>query len=144
MILIASPAFAADAAKPAPAEAPKPPADMAERMTLATKFHQVRPLRPQVDLTLDNLGKNMNPTVQAQYKKDIRAAFDYKKVEDASIKAMAETFTPAELKAMIAYYEDPAGKSAAAKMGDYEKKLSPVVEGAVNAAFLEMNYPKKP
>lgn len=134
MLCFAFPAFAQETAKP--------PADIKERTALALAFQKIHPLRPQIDRQLDALAENLPDDEQAKYKADIRKVFNYKSVEDASVKAMAETFTPAEIKATIAYYTDPAGQSAAAKMGDYQMKFTPAMKTALDAALVDLKYPK--
>ena len=134
LIFLSSPAFAQDAAKP--------PADMKERMVLAAQFDKVRPIRTQIETTLVTLGETLPPAQKLKYLSDINKTFDYKAVETASVKALAETFTQDELKAMIAFYSSPAGKTAAAKMSAYEEKIKPEIARQLDAALAEIKFGK--
>lgn len=138
LILLSTPAFAQDAAKP-PADMP---ADMKERLVLAAEFDKVRPIRTQIETTLVTLGETLPPAQKLKYLSDINKTFDYKAVETASVKALAETFTQDELKAMIAFYSSPAGKTAAAKMSAYEEKIKPEIARQLDAALAEIKFGK--
>lgn len=126
-----------------PAFAGAQPADIKERTALAREFHKVRPLKPQIDETLAGFGSALPKEGKANYEKDIRRVFDYKSVEEASIKAMAETYTVPELKAMIEYYSKPEAHSAAAKNSEYVTKYKPAVRAALDRAMTDLLYPKK-
>lgn len=134
LLFFASPAFAQDA---------KPPADIKECTALAKKFHEIRPLGAQINLTLKAIADSMPENERVPFLESVMKVFNYKQVEDSSVKLMAETFTPAELKAMIDYYSKPEGKSAAAKMGKYQDSLSDEMRKAMDAAMVELKYPKK-
>lgn len=135
LLLLSGPAFAQDAAKP--------PADMKERIALATQFHKIRDLKIQINKTLDTMGESLTPEGKTKYQSEMRRVFNYKVVEDASIKAMAETFTVPELKALIDFHSKPEGRSATDKMGEYDAKLMPTLKNAVDGALTELKYPKK-
>ncbi len=141
LILFSLPAFAAEAAKPVPAVAPA--SDMKERLALSAEFHKLRPLRDQIDKTIIALGEKLPDATRPQYLSDMAKTVNYKQAEDASIKAMAETFTLPELKAMIAYYSSPEGRSAADKMSDYQHKITPAIAKALDDAIAAIKYGKK-
>lgn len=132
LLLFSIPAFAADA-----------PADIKERTALAQEFHKVRPLKPQIDDTLALYGASLSKEGKANYERDIQKVFDYKAVEEASVKAMAETYTVPELKAMIEYYSKPEAHSAVAKNAEYVTKYKPAVRAALDKAMTDLVYPKK-
>lgn len=119
------------------------PADIKERTALAREFHKVRPLKPQIDETLASFGASLPKEGKANYQRDIQKVFDYKSVEEASVKAMAETYTVPELKAMIEYYSKPEAHSAAAKNSEYVTKYKPAVRAALDRAMTDLLYPKK-
>ena len=57
---------------------------------------------------------------------------------------MANTFTVPELKALIAYFGSPEGKSSQAKMGQYIDQVSPEVRKAIDAALVEAQFGGQP
>ena len=150
LVLISIPAFAkvAQVAVPVPAKvdtvvATVPSAELKERTTLAEQFAKVHPIKPRIDATIDMLGNGIAPEQRTKYFADMQKNLDYKTIEDASIKSMAQTFTPAELKKMIEYYSSPEGISIEKKTPDYEAKLQPAVKTALDAAITKIKYGTK-
>ena len=127
----------------APAFAQAPAADMKERVALATEFHKIRDLKSVIDRYVNAQDQGLSKEGRAKYREDMHRVFDYKKVEEESIQAMAETFTAPELKAMVDYYSKPEGRSAAEKLGDYDAKLTPILQKAMDQAFMDIRFPKK-
>ncbi|MES2729474.1 MAG: DUF2059 domain-containing protein [Pseudomonadota bacterium] len=98
---------------------------VASRTKLATEIHQKVDVRERLFKAMDVLTQFMTPTEKASFWTKMKVAMPAEKVNAVSIKAMADTYTEDELKAMLAFYSSPAGKSAESKRSEYEKRVGP-------------------
>ena len=99
------------------------------RLELAKQMQDIRPARKQVEAAIDQYVSGLPPADQAVYKTALRNALNYKALEKISVDAYAETYTEAELAAMVEYYSKPEARSAS------EKKR------AIRNHSLPRNYP---
>ena len=64
--------------------------------------------------------------------------FDHKTLHNLSVKAMADTFTEAELEKMIDYFGSPEGKSVGEKMPVYMAILRPEINKLIDQAMMDV------
>lgn len=152
--VISSPAFAqaekADAAAPAtPPEATAPAAAdaavtaareqiPAETLKLAREMHEVWPMRIRIERILDSIAEEFPPDKVDVVKATLRKSMKFDQLEEESIKAMATTYTADELRAMIAFYSSPEGRSVSTKTAEYEEKITPTMRTMVDKAMLDL------
>lgn len=119
--------------------------DMALRLELAERMHRIRPAREQVDSAIEQVARSgIPPEEQQGFILSMQRIIDYKALEKASVEAMAETFTIAELKAMVEYYEKSEARSASDKFPDYQKKIEPLVYGMLDRAMMKIRTGSAP
>lgn len=152
VLLLSSPAFAQDAEPAAEPKAetvgemveaakPPPPADMGDlqrRVELATKMHEFRPAREQVDNAVATIALKVAPDKRELFKIGMRNVLNYKAIEKVSIDAMAETFTEKELEAMVEYYSKPEARSVSDKYYLYQEKVSPEIVKMLDKAMMQV------
>lgn len=131
LVCLSFPASAQEAVSPISAEEQ-------ERLDLATKMHDVWPVRPRVEAALDSIATNFPEDKQAEVKAALRKSIQFDELEEESIKAMAEIFTAQELTAMIEFYGSETGRAISAKTSDYELALRPVMVKMIDKAMLDL------
>lgn len=109
-----------------------------KRLELAGEMHQIWPIRTRIETALDSIAENFPEERRAEIKASMRKGIKFDQVEEASIRAMAETFTEEELVEMIKFYGSEAGRSISAKTGDYERALRPVFTQMLDKAALDL------
>lgn len=120
------------------------PEEMKQRVKYATDYHDVRPIRAVIDGQIDRYARQLPEAEREDFLRYVQLRINYDKIEELSIQAMAETYTSAELKAMVDYYGSPAGKSAEAKSPGYTSKMAPVITQALDSALLDTRFGGKP
>lgn len=110
--------------------------EMAERVRLSTELHDIRNIRDSVNATVEAHAKRLPERQREGYMRAIELSLDYDKIEQVSINEAAKVFTPAEFRAMIAYFGSPEGRSAEQKMGVYSKKVVAEVQKSIDAALM--------
>lgn len=131
LVLLATPAFAQD-------EAPAETAIPQSRLELAQKMHQIWPIRTRMETAINSVGEVFPEEKRAEIKAALRKNIKYDQLEEASIKAMAETYTDEELEKMIEFYGSETGRSISAKTADYEASLRPVIVQMIDKAMLDL------
>ncbi len=121
-------------------QAEVPAAEMAERVKLATFYHDAMDLREIVNRDIEAAGQGLSEKDFATYTKAVQVHLDYVKLEQDSIQAMAQTFTLPELKALVAFYGSPEGKSAHSKMPLYIGQIAPEIRKAIDASLMDAQY----
>jgi hypothetical protein len=111
--------------------------ELKERIKFATEFHDVRPIRKAIDQDIQKYAETLPESDRENFMRFIQIRIDYDKIEELSIKTMAEIYTVPELKAMIAYFGSPEGKSAEAKGPLYTSRVAPEITRAIDAALLD-------
>ena len=134
--IYAEPASSAMSAASAP--------DMAERMRLSRELHDVRQIRRKIDDMVESMSKTMPEQDREDFMTYMSASLNYDKLEAASIKSAAETYTVPELQAMIAYFGSPDGQSAEAKGDEYVEKISKDIMKEVDGAMLAVKLKERP
>ncbi|PZO86157.1 MAG: hypothetical protein DI626_06770 [Micavibrio aeruginosavorus] len=126
VLVIASPASAQDQG------------DQKTRLELAQKMHEIWPVRTRIESALESVSESFPEERRAEVKAEMRKAIQFKEVEEESIRAMADTFTAAELQAMIDFYGSETGRSISAKTADYEGALRPVLMRMMDKAMMAL------
>jgi hypothetical protein len=128
-VLLCTPAFA---------QGEKTEAIPAKRLELAQKMHEVWPIRTRLESAIDSVAEGFPEEKQAEIKAAMRKNMQFDKLEEASINAMAETYTEEELKAMIEFYGSETGRSISAKTENYEFALRPIMMQMIDKSMLEL------
>ena len=131
ILLLATPAFAQGGAV-------APEAIPASRLELAQKMHEIWPIRTRMESAIDSIAEGFPEDKQPQIKAAMRKSIKFDQLEEASVKAMAETFTDEELEEMIKFYGSETGRSISAKTGLYEQALRPIMMQMIDKAMLDM------
>lgn len=129
LIFVAAPVAAQE--KSADAVTPK-------RLELAGQMHEIWPIRTRIETALDGIAQNFPEERRAEIKAAMRKSIQFDQVQEASIRAMAETFTEEELEEMIRFYGSDVGRSISAKTADYEMALRPVFMQMLDKAALDL------
>ncbi len=112
--------------------------DLARRVELSTQWHKIMPVpvREQVDAAVDQAALSQNENEREIFKTNMKNALNYEALEKISIDAMAETYSAAELEAMIEYYNKPEAKSAQTKYDAYANKVFPEIRRMLDQAVM--------
>jgi len=110
---------------------------MKQRKALSQKMHEIWPIRRKVENALDSISERIDENNRAKFKAGMRRAIDFEELEEASIQAMADIYSVAELEKMIDFYGSKEGRSISVKTGDYEKQLQPLMIKMVDKALLD-------
>jgi hypothetical protein len=126
VMLISGPALAQDAGS------------LEKRLELATKMHEFRPAREQVDNAINAVSERLPEADRENFKAAMQGALNYKAIEKISIDAMAETFTEEELTAMVEYYSKPEARSVTDKYPEYQQKVGPEIIQMIDKAMMRV------
>lgn len=108
------------------------------RLELSKQLHEIKPIKPRIDHSIDNIANQMKNTDQRAFAATVKRILNYNSIKTASINAMAEIYTVEELEAMIEYYSKPEAKSAAEKQDEYQQRVSPEITKMMDKALMEM------
>lgn len=109
-----------------------------ERLALAREMHDIRPARLQVEQAIENAAAKLPPLDRETFKREMLGGFDFERLEELSIKAMAEVFTVEELSAMVAYYSSPEARAITGKMPIYEEMMQPEIMKMLDKALIKL------
>jgi len=146
-LLVNSPASAQEAAQEAVKEAvtqeqaqAESPADPTydERIALAKKMHELRPVREQVEQAINQYAQTRPQGERESFKSTMRNVFNMRALEKISIDAYAETFTAPELSAMVEYYSKPEAISAGEKFDNYAGIVYPEIVRMLDRAAIRV------
>lgn len=132
----AEPAVAPQAIADSTAQRQAP--DWAERLALATRMHEIDPAASQLDDAIATVSARLPASERKGFEIAMKKILDYKTLEKTSIEAMAETFTLAELKAMVAYNETPEARAISEKFPLYQQKVQPRVYEMLDRAMMQV------
>lgn len=137
-LLMNAPSFAQEAAKEeAQVEAPTDPT-YDERIVLAKKMHELRPVREQVEQAINRYSQTRPEGERESFKSTMRNVFNMRALEKISIDAYAETFTAKELSAMVEYYSKPEATSASEKFDNYAGIVYPEIVRMLDRAAIRV------
>ena len=129
LVLFGAPVYAQDVKGDEPSKT---------NLELAQKMHEIWPIRTRMESALDVVAQNFPPERQSEILATLRKSIQYDELEEESIKAMAEIFTPEELQAMIDFYGSENGRSISVKTGDYEAAIRPVLSRMMDKAMMDL------
>lgn len=113
-----------------------------ERMALAKKMHELRPVREQVEEAINQYANTRPVEERESFKSAMRNVFNIKALEKISLDAYVETFTVEELRAMVEYYSKPEAKSASEKINNYAAILYPELMRMLDRAAIRVRTGK--
>jgi len=113
-------------------------ADWDARMALAKRMHEIQPAAAQIDEAIATVSERLPASERKGFEIAMKKILDYKALEQASVTAMAETFTLDELKAMVAYNESPEAQSISRKFPTYQGKIQPKVFEMLDRAMMQV------
>jgi len=108
----------------------------AERLALAQKMHEIRPINIQVEDIIQQMAQRYPEDKRAVFTTRMMEVFDKKALTDISVKAMADTFTVAELKKMIDFHGSPEGNAISEKMPVYQGLVEPELVKKIDKALM--------
>jgi hypothetical protein len=111
--------------------------DYARKLELAKQMQAIQPVKTQVDDVVQQASAQLAPAARDRFLKLVQSAFDYDRLAKASVDAMAELFTVAELQKMVDYYGSAEAKSSAPKIPMYQAKLQPLIFQMLDKAMIE-------
>ncbi len=116
--------------------------DFSKRLDLAEKMLEIRPAQKQVERAVDAYIKNYMVTASDKDKELFRIAMvkamNPKALEKVAIDAYAETFTLAELEAMVEYFSKPEAQSASDKQSQLNAKIAPEISSMMDRALMRL------
>ena len=110
----------------------------AQRVDLAVEMQKIRPISAEIEGTIKAVSMRLPEDRREIFVMKMMNAFDQETLNQLAIKAMADTFTSAELEKMIDFYGSPEGKSIAEKMPVYMAILRPEIDKLVDKAMMNV------
>lgn len=110
--------------------------DMAARLELAKRMNSIRPARMQVEEAVAQVTANLPAAEADKVKQMVEKHFDFERLQEMSIKSMAETFTVPELEKMVSYFESDEAKAIEKKLPAYQAKVNPEIVRMLDAAII--------
>ena len=110
------------------------------KMLLAQDFFEIRPVSDLANTAIASLSETKPPQERALFARQMRIHMDYALLERKMSEALIATYTPDEIKAMIAFYGSDLGKSITEKQPAFERAVSPVLQQMLDKAFTTANY----
>jgi hypothetical protein len=111
--------------------------DYAERLQLATKMHEIRPAKDQVEQAVSAAANRLPQATRADFVASMMKSIDVAALEKQSIEVMAQTFSKVELEKMIGYFGSPEAKVIAEKLAIYQAAMNPVIVQMLDKAAME-------
>lgn len=113
-------------------------ADLRARMELSRQMHEFRPVEGQVNAAIDQVAQTRPPEEREAFQAAMRKILNYEAIKKISVEAMAETYTEAELKAMVEYFARPEAQSASDKEHMYAEKVYPEIIRMLDQAMMRL------
>ncbi|GJL84447.1 MAG: hypothetical protein DHS20C02_02220 [Micavibrio sp.] len=108
------------------------------RLELAEKMQALNPARAQVSKAIEKYVASLPAKERDVYRAALGNIINYKALEKISVDAYAETFTEAELAAMVEYYSKPEAVSARDKHSEWGKKVYPEIIRMLDKAMMRV------
>lgn len=107
------------------------------RIELAKQWHQYISVRDQVDAAIEQAAQGQPEKDREAFKSAMRSALNYQALEKISVDALVDTYTEAELQAMVDYNSKPEAQSARKKEPEYAKKVYPEIVRMLDKAMMQ-------
>ena len=121
--------------------------DFPRRLVLAEKMLEIYPAKDQLENAVDAYISQHLFAYPRQDQEIFRTAMlnvmNPKALEKKTVDAYAETYTLAELEAMVEYYSKPEAKSARQKQALFDSKLAPELIRVLDQALMKMRTAAK-
>ena len=104
------------------------------RAKLVDEYLSAVPIKDLVDDITEKVAATVPENSREAFKSMLTKHLDLDALVAAEKQSLAKIFTVGELKAMIAYYSTPEGKSSMKKMGAYMADLMPVIQAELKKA----------
>ena len=114
--------------------------DRAERINLSKDLHDIRNVRERINATILQAAETIPPADREDFQRYVQLRVNYDALEEKSIGYAAEVYSADELRAMIAYFGSPAGKSAEAKGAQFGEMIADAIIKEIDAAILAAKY----
>lgn len=112
--------------------------DFEQRYEIAREMHKLRPVKTQVDNAIETVAARLPQAQRENFRMSMKNVLNYNAIEKVSVNAMAETFTLAELEAMLEYNKKPEAISANQKFSDYQAKVGPEIVRMIDKAMMRI------
>ena len=99
----------------------------ADKMQLAKEYVATVPVENEVRMAIEHMAQQMPAEQRVLFRQLGEKSIDYNRLRAEAEKAVAETFTESEIKAMTDFYSSPEGQSVRQKMPEYDKRMEPVM-----------------
>lgn len=111
---------------------------LSARVELARELHEIRPLDDHITAAIRDISQRYPEAQRGVFVERMERAFDSERLTALSVDVMAETFTDAELQAMISYFGSPEGQSISEKMPVYQALLEPQLVRLIDQAMMDL------
>ncbi|MBI1300046.1 MAG: hypothetical protein GC137_00165 [Alphaproteobacteria bacterium] len=108
------------------------------KIVLASKMHEIRPTREQVDAAVLRAAASLPPARRESFVFAMKSVLNYNAIERISVDAMIETFTLLELESMVEYYSKPEAKSASDKIPAWASVVQPEIINMIDKAMIRV------
>jgi len=108
--------------------------ELAKRIDIAKKYSEIVPVENEINAAIEQLSLQVPVDRRALMTSILKRSIKADRLKAVSELALAETFTTAELQALVDFYGTPEGVSVREKMPDYQNKIAPVLEGMIREA----------
>lgn len=112
--------------------------DKAQRLEMAKKLNMVNPVSRQIEASVKRVGESWGLSEKEKFQREMMAKIDMASVEKASMEALADTFTLAELQVMIDYYSKPETAKIIEKMPVYQGLVQPGIAREIDRALMAL------
>ncbi len=110
--------------------------DYQQRIELARQMHEIRPLNADIEESVRRLAQRYPAEQREIFVDRMLDEFDQDDMTALSVKAMAETFTLAELEKMIEFHGSPEGQAVTKKMPVYQAVIQPEIIRKIDRAMM--------
>lgn len=116
--------------------------DLKARLELAQRMLEIQPVRPQVEAAVDAyLQSNMVAFSTADreiFRSAMLNVINPAALEKVTLNSFADTYTRAELEAMVEYYEKPEARSAVKKQSEFTARVYPEIIKMLDQAVIRI------
>jgi uncharacterized protein len=110
---------------------------LAHRLELAKRMHEIKPVKDQVDKAIEIYVERLPEKEREVYRTALKQIMNYEVLEKVSVDAYVQTYTEAELEAMVAFFGSPEGRSASEKFDAYGKIVYPEIVKMLDQAIMK-------
>jgi hypothetical protein len=122
--------------------------DLKARLELAQRMLEIQPVHPQVEAAVDAYVQSNMAAFSKADREIFRSAMlnvmNPAALEKATLNSFADTYTRAELEAMVEYYEKPEARSAVKKQSEFTAKVYPEIIKMLDQAVIRIRSTQEP